>query len=222
MTDVPAPESGLREARPLPLRLLPHLFLLAVLIVELLVGAGLRREESELRYLAREGTTEERLWAWHVLANRDPDTLEYDDDANRDLLNDEDPRLVDYSFTIDVSRLVRAAGITPRQEPRIRKRLRPGDALSSPDDVAEWWQRYVIYRRKVGGKTVGGQVRLRRDELRWYFDALAGRPLDEQTLVDRTNERQLRSYEVRQARIGEEGEDWPGYEAGRLPPPDED
>ena len=111
-----------------------------------------------------------------------------------------------------------------RHGPRLRgaRELDGRDGVEvHPDDVAEWWQRYVIYRRKVGGKTVGGQVRLRRDELRWYFDAMTGGALDEQTLVDRTNERQLRSYEVRKARIGEEGEDWPGYESGRLPRDDE-
>lgn len=210
------------DPRPLPIRLLPHLFLVAVLVVELLVGAGIHRAESELLYLADEGTTAERLWAWHVLANRAPTELEFTDETNRGLMNDEDPLVVDYSFAIDVSRLLFAHDVLARQEARLRKRLRPGDARSSPDDVAEWWRRYVIYRRKVGGKVVGGMVRLRRDELRWYFDALEGGPLDEQTLVDRTNERQLRSYRVRRARMGEEGDDWPGYESGRLPPPDED
>lgn len=203
-----------------PVKYVPHLFLLAVLVVEFLLGHATRMDDDELRRTSEEGTTQERLWAWHVLANRDPDGFAFKDHHLKDLLNDPDPLIVDYAFTIDICRLIQAKGLTMRQEARIRKPLKGGSGVPRPDAVSEWWRRYVIFRRKVGGKPVGGHVRLQRQELAWYLQAMDGEELDEKTLVDSTNQRQLQSYAVRQRRNGTMNEPWPGYEAGRLPSPE--
>ena len=69
-----------------PVKYVPHLFLLAVLVVEFLLGHATRMDDDELRRTSEEGTTQERLWAWHVLANRDPDGFAFKDHHLKDLL----------------------------------------------------------------------------------------------------------------------------------------
>lgn len=215
---------GPSTSRPLPLRVLPHLFLTAILAIEVLLATGMHQGEDELRAQAEHGDTHERIWALHVLANRDPAGMGLDDDGIQELLNDDDPLVVDFAFTIDicrVARLLEREGRPPkRQEARSTRRFRVDDDRQR-DSVADWWRRFVLYRRKVGGRTVGGTVRLRRPEIGWYFDALAGRELDEEMLIEVTNERQLKSYMVRQQRPPDEVDRTPP-QAGLVPGYDDD
>ncbi len=186
------------ENTPLPIRILPHLFLAVAITVELLLASGFHQEEAELRVQAAEGSSHERIWALHVLANRDPANAGIDSTYVRALLRDEDPLLVDFAFTIDICRLVNPAW----QNRRMAKRLDPLTATTSPDEPNDWWRRFVLFRRKVGGMPVGGTRRLRMVELRWYLDALQGIPVDEQFLIDSANERQMRALENNTLRTG--------------------
>ena len=200
------------ETPPLPIRILPHLFLLVAITVELLLASGFHQEQPELHTQAAEGSSHERIWALHVLANRDPANAGLDPTYVQALLRDEDPLVVDFAFTIDICRLVHPAW----QNRRMAKRLDPEAATTSPDEPNDWWRRFVLFRRKVGGMPVGGTRRLRLEELRWYLDALQGIPVDEQFLIDSANERQMRALEDNTLRTGSGAEDrQPGLVPGR-------
>ena len=208
----------MRDPRPLPVRILPHLLLLAVLAVEALAWTGWHQGEEQLEVQAESGTPAERVWALHVLTNRDPDHRRFRNTYVRGLLNDPDPLVVDFAFTIDLCRIQHIG-----QEMRITRRLKDeGSSVMPPRDAVEdWWRRYVFYRRKVGGRRYGGAMRLQRDEVAWYFDAVAGRELDEEELILHTLGRQLGSKDIREERQLYE-EDGTRVDRGAAPAPEHD
>jgi len=214
------------DERPLPVRWLPHMLIAALITVELLVASGLHQGTDELRAQAEHGDTHERIWALHVLANRDPEQSGIDGKAIGELLADEDPLVVDFAFTIDICRLAGALernGRPPfRQEGRIRAKIKGQGELYDSQETADWWRRFVIYARKVGGRSVGGTLRLQRREVGWYFDALAGRPLDEAALLESTNDRKNQSYLLNQQRGDDEERESPGIQGGLVPGMNED
>ncbi len=173
------------SATPAPLRrLLPHLVLSALLVLELLLAFSQRRSAEELWREAEEGTPRERVAALHVLANRgsDPAAGGVDAELARALLDGEEPLLADFAFTTDICRLI---GLEPLEE-HLAQRKRGGLPFEA------WLRRFLLHRRKVGGPALGAVGRLKHHEVRWFLDALGGRALDERAVLERM-EREIRA-----------------------------
>lgn len=151
----------------------PHLACLALISVMIVGWVVGHRSEEELRKSAASGSPRERIAALHALLNRPSARPGPATDALvEDLLTSEEPLLREYALSIDVCRLSErdAQGIPRAQEAAVLGDQRP------PCD-GPWWLQYVAYRRKVGGKQVGGRRRLDLLELSWYRMALRGEPL---------------------------------------------
>ena len=147
----------------------PHVVCLVILGLELGLAFVVHRSQDDLERAWREGSVQERLDALHVLANRDrPDSGRFDAAFLESLFREEDDRLKEAAFTIDVCKFY----VPDRQSAYLK--------VGGPD-YPHWWRSYVIHRRKVGGYTVGGGGGLTRVELGWYLDALhdLSPPMDE-------------------------------------------
>ena len=153
----------------------PHLVCLALLGVMGLSAAMGHRGEEQLRLAAASGPAQERIAALHALLNRPGAAPGPEQDALvAELLDSPDPLLREYALSIDLCRLSArdAQGVPVAQEAAVLGMPRP------PCD-GPWWLEYVAYRRKVGGKQVGGRRRLDLIELDWYRRALRGEALPE-------------------------------------------
>jgi hypothetical protein len=156
----------------------------AVLLAELAAWGLLHRSEEELTRAFREGSTTRRLEALHVLTNRgeiDPSSFGPSFVAN--LLADPDTRLREAAFTNEVCRLF-APPMTQSDYSRDPSRF-------TDAELDHWWRSYVIHRRKVGGAGTPGEggLRLQRQELAWFLDAMEGRPLDRGAISGHLRER---------------------------------
>ncbi len=138
----------------------PHLVCLALLGLELGAAFGWHRSVEELERAWREGSVHERLGALHVLANRDrPDPRRFDAAFVESLFREEDDRLKEAAFTIDITKF----RVPDAQQAYLK---------DAGTDYPHWWRAFVIHRRKVGGHAVGGGGGLTQAELAWYLDAL--------------------------------------------------
>ena len=143
-----------------------HIVLVAVLLATLVVARARHRSDVELAELAAYGSARERIAALHVLSNRPgADAHEFGMPLARALTAEQDPLLVEFAGTIGPCRF----GDIDFVEQRL---------IAPPSgDVAAWLRQFVFYRRKVGGKQVGGRRRLTLQEVTWMLDAMAGRAL---------------------------------------------
>jgi hypothetical protein len=144
-----------------------HLALIAVMLATTLLAALRHRSDAELEEVAASGASAlERIAALHVLACRpSADEQRCGLPLARRLVLEQDPRLVEFAGTIGPCRF----GDVGFLEQRL---------LAPPlGDVAAWLRQFVFYRRKVGGRQVGGRRRLTLQEVSWMLDALAGREL---------------------------------------------
>lgn len=153
----------------------PHLACLALIL--LMIGAWItgHRTDEDLRAAASQGAPRDRIAALHALLNRPGARPGPEVDALvQTLMESGEPLLREYALSIDVCRLSErdSQGIPRVQEAATLGAERP--ACDGP-----WWLQYVAYRRKVGGKQVGGRRRLDLVELDWYRMALRGDPLPE-------------------------------------------
>jgi hypothetical protein len=157
-----------------------HLGLLALMGAQCLVAVAVHQDAEELARAAAEGTGRERVAAMHVLANRgEPDPALYTDQRVKELMGDPDPLVVDFLYTVDICRFSRPRTAPVWQNRIVNKMERmPRD----PGELADLWRRFVIYRRKVGDIRLGSLRRLEQQELEWFCDARAGRPLDVEEL----------------------------------------
>ena len=148
-------------------RWIPHLVCLVVVLVECAAWAVLHRSEAELEAAAASGDARARVTALHILTNRgEPAPERFDAAFATSLLGAEDELLQDYAFTTDV---------TKHANPRAQY-LELKSLIEQPADPA-FWRRFILHRRKIGVVTGGSSARLKLQELDWYLEALAGRPL---------------------------------------------
>lgn len=137
-------------------------------------------------------TSRDTLEALHILLNRPLGFSRAEgQQLTETLLAKDDPLLREFALSIDLCRLSRhtALNVPDTQEQHVLGRT------PAPMDGA-WWLEYVTYRRKVGGKQVGGRRRLDNLELLWYRRALRG----ESPPPEELSKRLLRA--AREARVG--------------------
>lgn len=180
-----------------PLRLAPLLACGLLLGAELVVAARSHRSTEELLRQAAAGEGRERVLALHVLCNRgSKPTPQLDAAYMRGLMRDEDPLVVDFTFTVDMCRVIRPVW----QEKRLGTWLSDPTA-DYPWTFAESWRRWILYRRKVGGAPLGAALRLKNQEVRWLLDSIAGRPLDEAAMHEHVQRREAESSAQRLHRL---------------------
>ncbi|MCH2171390.1 hypothetical protein MK489_11450 [Myxococcota bacterium] len=120
------------------------------------------RSEEQLLERWQAGSTQERLDALHVLANRgEPSPELFGPSFVQGLLSHPDRRLLDVAFSTDISKF---------HFPEIQNEW----LMHSNVDTPNWWMSYVLHHRKVGGYQVGGDSSLTRRELDWYLEAEKG------------------------------------------------
>ncbi|MAE46177.1 MAG: hypothetical protein CMJ86_04715 [Planctomycetes bacterium] len=132
------------------------------------------------------------LEAMHILLNRPQGFSRAEgQQLSETLLAKDDPLLREFALSIDLCRLSRhtALNVPATQEQHVLGGTPP--PMDGP-----WWLEYVTYRRKVGGKQVGGRRRLDNLELLWYRRALRGESPPHEEL----SKRLLRA--AREARVG--------------------
>jgi len=149
----------------------PHIALGLVLALELLAARLQHQTHDELLAARTDGSVQEQLDALHILTNRAPgaeptsrDGSEYGIALARQVYGATDQRLREYAFSTDICKYEYPAW----QEMLVEQRL-PANAMN-----AHWWRSYVLFKRKVGGQIVGGSLRMRMQELRWFCAALRG------------------------------------------------
>jgi hypothetical protein len=151
----------------------PHLACLALMGLMGLFAGVSHRSAAELRLAAASGPADERIQALHALLNRAEAAPGPEHDALvAELLASSEPLLREYALSIDLCRLSArdAQGVPIAQEAAVL-------GMAQPPCDGPWWLEYVAYRRKVGGKQVGGRRRLDLIELDWYRRALRGEAL---------------------------------------------
>ena len=159
-------------------RWLPHLVTALVLLAELMIWGLVHRSDDELRSTFRDGSTQRRLDALHVLANRgEVEPTRFGDSFVPRLLSDPDDRMKEAAFTNEVCRVF--------APPTIQSDYSRDAARFADDDLGHWWRSHVIHRRKVGGAGTPGEggLKLQRQELAWFLDAVEGRPLDRRAMT---------------------------------------
>ena len=161
------------------------------------------RNESQLRgglagFLGTSDSSDNQLSSLvliadlHLLLNRpEPISTAEGQQITELLLASDDPLLREYALTTDLCRLSeRSADQIPETQ---EQRVLGSNPL--PLD-GPWWREYVTYRRKVGGKQVGGRKRLDNLELGWYRQALRGEAPPREALFEHLVKR------VRDAHVG--------------------
>ena len=128
----------------------------------------------------------------HLLLNRpEPISTAEGQRITEILLASDDPLLREYALTTDLCRLTERSD---DQIPEIQEQRVLGSNPLPLD--GPWWREYVTYRRKVGGKQVGGRKRLDNLELGWYRQALRGEDPPREALFEHLVKR------VRDAHVG--------------------
>ncbi len=167
---------------------MPHVALIAVAAAMTLVAAVKHTSTKEaLRTAFDDGAAvEDRLWAAHLAANRaterDP---KLGDALVRTFLAAEDERLREGALTIDLSRhAIHPPGARPDAAPPLQSAYVYAPMVGgeyTPHRVRS----LVLFRRKVGGSSVGGIRRMALPEARWFMDTLQGKPLPPRAEIDR-------------------------------------
>jgi hypothetical protein len=172
-------------------RLLPHLLLaLAAGGQVILYRAGHQTDEQLLERLEN-GDPRERVGALHILTNRGPApqrARKWDRESVVALMNDRDPLMVDFSYTVDVCRMVQPVW----QERRVTARLERNETKTSAkgETFEQWLRHFLLFRRKVAGRHMGAMLRLKNDELRWLLDGIAERPVEGGPILAAIHQRQ--------------------------------
>lgn len=180
------------------LRFLPHLLLLGLAGTEIGVWSAHHRTEEQLHQLSKQGSSQERLWALHVLTNRAGlANTRFDRAYIQALLNDPDPLVADFPYTVDVCRLQSPTW----QERRLSARLKPEETPPYRDGLEDWLRRYLFYRRKVGGAPYGAALRLKVQELEWLLAVMDGEQLAEDEVLAYLLERKQETAAARLYRL---------------------
>ena len=157
----------------------PHLLMGAIALL-FLAGWGLcHQSREELWRDFESGDSGERIWALHVLSNRgeiSPD--DFSVDFIRRILHDEDTRVREMAFTYDLTK-IRPPGVQQSFLGTLK------------DQTSLLVRAYLIQQRKVGGQRVGAGLKLKRQELEWFLEAMAGQELSKSELGDYFTRRKL-------------------------------
>lgn len=141
-----------------------HVVLAVLIAVEVVAGIASHRSDAELARAAEGERGAARRTALFRLAQRDEDgPLPV---ADSELLASPDPLTRELAFT---TALCRPGSVAARNR-WLRDRIDAGEL------DGDFWRAFVIHRRKVGG-VIGGSTKLKRQELDWFLDAVAGRAL---------------------------------------------
>jgi hypothetical protein len=167
---------------------IPHVALLATAAVMVVVAAAKHTSTEEALRIAFDGeaSTDERLWAAHLAANR-ATTREprLGDALVRSFLAADDERLREGALTIDLSRhAIHPPGTRPDAAPPLQSAYVYA-ALEDGEYTPHRVRSRVLFRRKVGGSSVGGIRRMALPEARWFMDSLRGTPLPPRKEIDR-------------------------------------
>jgi len=162
------------------MRWLPHLCLLGVASLMLLVAQlkHLPTEEALRVAFDVQATTDDRIWAAHLAANRatEPD-IRLGQTLVSTFLDAEDERLREAAVLIDLCRHAqRPASAPPGSSPPLQDAYAYG-ALTPEGWTPHRYRTLLFHRRKVGGSYVGGVRRMDLVEATWLIDAIRGAPL---------------------------------------------
>ena len=185
-------------------KLLPLLIVALVGLAQLAVSKAWHRDDVALEALLEDGTPEERVYALHVLTNRGS-TPHTNRQWNRayitELMNDPEPLVADFAFTVDICRMVKPVW----QEARLSTRLKNNFAGTNPkgETFTGWLRRFLLFRRKVAGRNMGAMLRLKNDEVRWLLTAIDGdeEDLDIEAIFADIHQRQTRANLSRTKRM---------------------
>ena len=174
----------------------PHLALLALLAAEYDLARAAEFTQEELTVLLDEGTGRQKAWAMHVLANRDdPSGGPLTRVQIQNTIVDPDPLVADMTYMVDLCRLLQPS----RQEKRLSVRFEKPERAQ--DGLEDWFRRFAFYRRKVGGRPLGGSLRLKQQEVQWLLHVLAGGQLDEEEVIAYLERRQEGTNSARMHRL---------------------
>lgn len=174
----------------------PHLALLALLAAEYHLARASEFTQEELTLLLDEGTGRQKAWAMHVLANRgDPSGGPLTRVRIQNTIVDPDPLVADMTYMVDLCRLLQPS----RQEKRLSVRF--DDPNKAQDKLEDWFRRFEFYRRKVGGRPLGGSLRLKQQEVQWLLHVLDGGELDEEEVISYLERRQVGTNSARMHRL---------------------
>ena len=174
----------------------PHLALLALLAAEYDLARAAEFTQEELTVLLDEGTGRQKAWAMHVLANRDdPSGGPLTRVQIQNTIVDPDPLVADMTYMVDLCRLLQPS----RQEKRLSVRFENPERAQ--DGLEDWFRRFAFYRRKVGGRPLGGSLRLKQQEVQWLLHVLAGGQLDEEEVISYLERRQEGTNSARMHRL---------------------
>ncbi len=175
---------------------LPHLALLCLIHWEYRAHENSHQSREELTEQLESGTSQEKAWAMHVLANRDdPSTGPLNRARIQRAIVDPDPRVADMVYTVDLCRLLQPS----RQEKRLSVRFDDPDKAQDP--LEDWYRRFEFYRRKVGGRPLGGSLRLKRQEVVWLLHVLEGGTLNDEEVMRYLTRRQAGTNSARMHRL---------------------
>jgi hypothetical protein len=174
----------------------PHLALLLLLATEYQLGRSAAQTQEELEVMLDEGTPHQKAWAMHVLANRgDPTGGPLNRTYIQHAILDSDPLVADMTYMVDLCRLLQPS----RQEKRLSVRF--DDPDKAQDKLEDWFRRFEFYRRKVGGRPLGGSLRLKQQEVQWLLHVLDGGELDEEEVISYLERRQAGTNSARMHRL---------------------
>ena len=178
------------------LRWAPHLALLLLVATEYQLGRSAAQTQEELKVLLDEGTARQKAWAIHVLANRgDPTNGPLHRTFIQKAILDPAPLVADMTYMVDLCRLLQPS----RQEKRLSVRF--DDPTKAQDNLEDWFRRFEFYRRKVGGRPLGGSLRLKQQEVKWLLHVLGGGKLDEDEVISYLEQRQAGTNSARMHRL---------------------
>jgi len=185
-------------------KLLPLLLVALIGAAQVGLYQARHRDEAALEALLEDGTAEERVYALHVLTNRGS-TPHTQRQWNRayviELMNDPEPLVADFAFTVDVCRMAKPVW----QEARLSTRLKNNFAGTNPkgETFTGWLRRFLLFRRKVAGRHMGTGMRLKNDEVRWLLSAIEGdtEALDPEVIFADIHQRQTRVNLARTKRM---------------------
>lgn len=162
---------------------LPHVVFVALGLACVAIARGRHLTDDEARAQAADvaASTDARIWAAHVAANREHERdLERGAELVDMLLAAEDVRLREAALTTSFVRLTGGPPIgVPATQHHYVHRAIPQDHWTLHRFVAS-----LIFGRKVGGAQYGGIERLDLEETAWLLDGLAGDPLPSDAELD--------------------------------------
>ncbi len=145
-----------------------HVLCLGVIALQATLWALGHRSSEELAETARTASGEQKVAALHLLFERaEVDPVRHGRVFAADLVADEHPLVRDFAYTTTVCKHT-----GPEAQLGHLKVLRDTEQVDE-----DFWRAFVLLRRKIGVVVGGSSARLKLRELGWWLDAVEGRPL---------------------------------------------